>query len=254
MPDDFSVLFWPGTPPESLDAWVARSVGKPVVAWDLRLVDAQPPAAVGDFIASHRLDNLGSTFSGLKALVSSEPSDSLNVLVAFDHEEIGSGTAEGAHGDFLRSVLTRIVGEEQLPVVIAKSYGISCDAAQGYHPNWPGKYDPAHAPKLGAGVSLKRSPGYLYATDLTACRPIQKACAKLGIQLQCMMNRNDLRGGSTIGPPLSATLGLVTADMGQPLLAMHSIRELVAMKDVDDTTTLFKELYTHFDEYRPLLQ
>jgi hypothetical protein len=146
-------------------------------------MDAQRPAAVGEFIASHRLDNLGSTFSGLVALISSEPSDSLNVLVVFDHEEIGSDTAEGARGTFLQQVLKRLVDPQQLPIVLAKSYGISCDAAQGYHPNFPGKFDPAHAPKLGAGVSLKRSPGYLYATDLTACRPVQKASAKLGSNL-----------------------------------------------------------------------
>jgi aspartyl aminopeptidase len=247
----FSLSFGGG----SLKDFLREKIGKEVVSWELSCVDGEGPVVVGlngEFVASPRLDNQASTFSGLEAFVATEPNGWLNVLAVFDHEEVGSLTLEGARGMWVKEVLETIIGEEKFGEVMARSFAVSCDSAQAFHPNFPEKYDKEHAPVLGGGVALKRSPGYLYATDLASSLPIEKACKKLGIKLQVMMNRNDIAGGSTIGPAIALRLGVATVDLGQPLLAMHSIKELIAVKDVDDTTALFTELFAHFDEYRIL--
>jgi len=52
--------------------------------------------------------------------------------------------------------------------------------------------------------------------------------------------RNDLPCGSTIGPIMSAKLGLATVDVGCPQLSMHSVREMCCVSGLDQATSLFK--------------
>ena len=54
------------------------------------------------------------------------------------------------------------------------------------------------------------------------------------------MIRQDMACGSTIGPISSAKLGIPTVDLGQPLLSMHSIREMVDTTSVYQSIVLFK--------------
>ena len=56
-------------------------------------------------------------------------------------------------------------------------------------------------------------------------------CADRGIPVQYYMNRADLPGGSTVGSMASALLAMPAADVGVPLLAMHSARELMGTVD-----------------------
>lgn len=52
--------------------------------------------------------------------------------------------------------------------------------------------------------------------------------------------RNDSTCGSTIGPIMSAKLGMATVDVGAPQLAMHSIREMGDTTSVVHATNLFR--------------
>ncbi len=78
--------------------------------FDLVLADTQPAASTGsDWIASPRLDNLGSCHGATHALLDAAGTTHTQLLVANDHEEVGSGSAEGARGSFLEDVLRRLV-------------------------------------------------------------------------------------------------------------------------------------------------
>ena len=65
----------------------------------------------------------------------------------------------------------------------------------------------------------------------------------LGLKLQTFHNRNDKQGGSTIGPIASANLGIRSIDVGEPILAMHSIRELGGIEDHMDAYKIYKRFY-----------
>jgi len=224
-----------------------------ILDYDLSFVDGNPPAIIGarsEFVSSMRIDNLGSTFCALKAFLDSTPKDVLNVFVVFDHEEVGSASHVGAKSDLLFSFFERVVGTENLPSFIAKSLVISSDNAHAYHPNFMEKYEDLHSPILGNGVVLKRSPGANYATDIVSEYPLRRASEVSNSPLQFLINRNDIIGGSTIGPHVSTILGIPTVDIGLPQLSMHSIRELVASKDVEYLIELLKVLYNDYESYR----
>lgn len=246
-----------GTDPKlRLDEYIAKSCNISVGDIDsveAAFVDAQPPSLVGtkgDFVASQRIDNLGSTFCALKAFLKSKPKNTLNVLVVFDHEEIGSATRHGAKSDLLSSFLERAVGKEELPAFVARSLVVSSDNAHAIHPNFSAKHEEMHAPKLGGGPVIKRSPGAAYATDSTSMFALKRAAGIVKVPLQDLINRNDTPSGSTIGPHVSALVGIPTVDIGQPQLAMHSVRELVAVKDIDYLIDLLECLYNNYDECR----
>ena len=57
------------------------------------------------------------------------------------------------------------------------------------------------------------------------------------------MARSDLGCGSTIGPAAAARLGIAVADLGAPMLSMHSARECMATADV---TSYVRLLAAHF--------
>jgi aspartyl aminopeptidase len=68
-------------------------------------------------------------------------------------------------------------------------------------------------------------------------------CGRAGVGFQKFLIRSDLSCGSTIGPGLSAQLGVETVDMGNAIWAMHSIRETTGMEDIGRAIAVFSELF-----------
>jgi aspartyl aminopeptidase len=52
------------------------------------------------------------------------------------------------------------------------------------------------------------------------------------VPTQHFVSRADLPCGSTIGPLSATRLGIATVDVGNPMLAMHSCRELASEADI----------------------
>ena len=205
---------------------------------DLVLADTQPAADTNTgWIAAPRLDNLSSCHAGLHALLAAAPAAHTQVLVGNDHEEVGSGSAEGARGPFLGDVLSRLVaatGDSDPQAVLqmlARSRLASSDAAHAVHPNYADRHEPAHWPTLGGGPVLKVNANQSYATDARSGGWFAARCADAGVPLQHFVTRGDLPCGSTIGPLTATRLGISTVDVGAPLLGMHSVRELGAAAD-----------------------
>ena len=230
-------------------ALVAGVAHDEVVGHDLVLTDSQPAAETGadsSWIAAPRLDNQGSCHSATLALLAAAPAAHTQVLVANDHEEVGSGSAEGARGSFLADVLARLVAAtgdrdldglrpydpQDLHRAVAQSRLVSADMAHALHPNFADRHEPDHAPALGGGPVLKLNANQSYATDAGTGGWFAARCADAGVPLQHFVSRADLPCGSTIGPLTATRLGIATVDVGSPLLGMHSCRELVSAVDV----------------------
>lgn len=209
------------------------------LGFDLVLADSQPAGTTGsDWIAAPRLDNLGSCHSGLHALLAAQPAAHTSALVANDHEEVGSGSAEGARGSFLADVLQRLVAATGDPdpqgfhQAMARSRLVSADMAHAVHPNYADRHEPSHTPALGGGPVLKHNANQSYATDAGTASWFAERAAEAGVPVQHFVTRADLPCGSTIGPLTATRLGIATVDVGSPMLAMHSCRELASAEDV----------------------
>jgi aspartyl aminopeptidase len=232
-----------------------------VSAFDLCLRDATPATLLGHedaFIASGRIDNLVSTYAGLSALLdATEPHPSTKVLVLYDHEEVGSRSFAGAQSTLLGDVLTRLANRlsptdsEASYRAMAASLLLSADMAHALHPNYNDKHDDLHRPLLGRGPVLKSNAGQSYATDSVSAAAIHDAASRANIELQRFVTRSDMPCGSTIGPLAASRQGIRTVDIGNPMLAMHSCRELCAASDIVPYTQLMHEWYRTTREREP---
>ncbi|MBV1914068.1 MAG: M18 family aminopeptidase [Pseudomonadales bacterium] len=217
-----------------------------VLDYELCFYDTQPPALVGyneEFIASARLDNLLSCYLGLKGLIDSDRSQ-CSLLVCNDHEEVGSVSASGAQGPFLKSVLERICGNaETLSRTLHHSTMISADNAHGVHPNFQAKHDENHGPLLNQGPVIKINANQRYATNSETSALFRQICNAIDVPVQAFVTRTDMGCGSTIGPITAAELGVKTLDVGVPTFAMHSIRELAGSEDTYNLYRVAKKFY-----------
>ena len=205
-----------------------------VQAFELSFYDTQPARLIGwheEFIASARLDNLLSCYTGMCALRDAE-SNVAQLLVCNDHEEVGSGSTSGARGNFLESVLQRLLGDHETQArALAQSLLISTDNAHAVHPNFADKHDAKHGPIINEGPVLKTNANQAYATNSESAAVFRIAAEKAGVPVQAFVARADLGCGSTIGPLAATRLGIRTVDVGVPTFAMHSIRELAGTLD-----------------------
>ncbi len=207
--------------------------------YDLYLYDVQPGTLLGrdeEYVCIGRIDNLAMCHSVVQALIDSKPSDATQIGMFFDNEEIGSRTLQGADSTFTRGLLERIVAVEggkgdDIFRAIAKSFLVSADGAHAFHPNFPDKHDAGYAPVLNGGPVIKISANYRYATTAESASVFEEMCKKHDIPCQKMINRSDMPSGSTIGPMSSAHLSMKAVDVGNPMLAMHSVRETAGVMD-----------------------
>jgi len=154
------------------------------------------------------------------------------LFIATDHEEVGSASACGAQGPFLKSVLERLTNDaDTLTQMITRSSMISCDNAHGIHPNYADKHDQNHGPILNKGLVIKINNNQRYATNSISSAKFKQVCEKAGVPTQTFVVRSDMGCGSTIGPITATELGIETIDIGAPQWAMHSIRETAGSDD-----------------------
>jgi len=234
--------------------WLKEETGVSgkILSWDLFLFDAEKSSFGGmqnEFIYAPRLDNLASVHASFEALQLSTITDNeVQMAVYFQHEEIGSESQNGASSNFLEVTLKRIHAfvsdkEEAYYQAIARSFFISADMAHAVHPSYAGRHDANHQPQLSAGPVIKSNANMRYATDALSIAKFKQWCHKADVPFQDFCSRNDIGCGSTIGPMVAANLGMPTIDVGNPMLSMHSIREMCGTQDHEYIIEVFTAFY-----------
>jgi len=225
-----------------------------IAAWELHVCDTQAGTLYGEneeFYADSQLDNLASCHSALNALLSDSAlkSDQINVCAFFDHEEIGSNSHKGADGSFLPDVLERIadglkLSTEDYKRALSNSFMISADMAHAYQPNFPTAYEPEHKVLVNKGPVIKVNANIRYASNSASQAYFIHLCEQANVPYQQYSHRTDLGCGSTIGPMTSARLGINAVDVGNPMWAMHSIRESAGVLDHHYITRVFSQFFS----------
>lgn len=218
---------------------------------DLFLYDPKPAALVGfgeELIVSGRLDNLAMTHAILSAILEVDAPESTAVAIFYDHEEIGSRTPQGALSSLLPEVLDRLalalgLSREEYYLALRKSYLISCDMAHAFHPNYPEKYDPDYVAVMNQGPVIKLNADFRYSSTADSSQRFIQICDEAGVPFQRFLVRSDMPCGSTVGPLVSAALGISALDIGNPMWAMHSIRETAGTKDHKALIKALKHYY-----------
>ncbi|MFZ2781720.1 MAG: M18 family aminopeptidase [Rectinemataceae bacterium] len=207
----------------------------------------------GGIVNGPRLDDLAGCQAVAEAFIASAATEHGQVACFLDAEEVGSMTAQGADSSFLRDVLARIciasgAAAQDFYRALARSFCISVDAAQAWHPAFPEKFDERYAPLLNAGPAVKAGANWRYATDAIAEARFRTACTASGVRCQKYMSRPDIAPGSTIGPITSAHLGVKTVDIGHPMLSMHAVRETIGAHDHADMIAVIAASYARSPE------
>ena len=207
--------------------------------YELYLYNMDAPAHVGlhgEFISSPRLDDTTAVSAIIHGLIAGCPKNTVSLAALFDNEEVGSQTKQGADASTLNFVLEKIwasFGKSSVECYsdISDSMILSIDVGHGYHPNYPATFDITSFPVLGKGFVIKTDSNQRYAWDCEATGAMIQLCRHFNIPFQRFAKRSNMAGGGTIASLISSHIPLKTVDIGVPLLAMHSSRELMGAAD-----------------------
>eukprot|EP00038_Savillea_parva_P011003 m.194395 g.194395 ORF g.194395 m.194395 type:complete len:480 (-) comp19178_c0_seq1:19-1458(-) len=249
---------------------VAEELGvaaKDIKDLELSLCDTQPAQIWGigsEFLSSPRLDNQVHCFTSTDALIehatlSLTDDNGVSMIALFDHEEVGSRSAQGAGSPIFRDAIVRVnealtakMGastSEGFKRALSHSMLLSADVAHAIHPNYASKHEGNHQPLLNGGTVLKTNSSTRYATDAISGFFFRELARRGKQAFQEFVVRNDCPCGTTIGPIIAANTGLRTADIGVPSLSMHSIRETVGTADIANNRIILR---TFFGQYNAL--
>ena len=121
---------------------------------------------------------------------------------------------------------------------------VSADNAHAFHPNYASKYDPTNHPALGGGPCIKINANCKYMSDAHSAAIFKALCIEAGQPYQYFVNHSDVAGGSTLGNILTGQIDIEGVDVGNPLLAMHSVRETASCADHVSMIEVMKQFFS----------
>lgn len=196
-----------------------------------------------------RIDDKICTYVATEALIETSDdiveSPTLTIVAGFDTEELGSLSRQGARGNLLDSVVTRILNGSDIDEkdFWANSFFCSADVTHAVNPNFDSIYLDEHKPLFNTGITLAQDPNAHMITTGVTTAFITELAKRTDNTIQQFQIRNDSRSGGTIGPYISSKTGVRGVDIGIAQWSMHSIRATVGSKDVWLGVRFFKSFY-----------
>lgn len=222
-----------------------------ILGCDLYLYNCESGVIFGaenEFFASGRIDNLENVYLSLNAFLNSSDTGMLKIFAAFDNEETGSLTNNGAESTLFGDTMERInealgINKAEYLKRLASSFILSADNAHATHPNYINKADIVNKPKLNGGVVIKYNASGRYTTDAVSSAIVKELCGRADVPWQEYHNRSDIAGGSTLGNLMNRHISVHSADVGLAQLAMHSAFETAGVKDLEYMERFMTEFY-----------
>ena len=232
--------FWP---------LMEKNAGGKILGHDLYVYVRQKSSVWGidgEFISGPALDDLACAWGTVVGFLNARDNEAVPVFCAFDDEEVGSNSPQGAASTILEFTLERICDALGLDIhrMLAQSFLVSADNAHALHPSHPELADKANAPIMGRGVVLKFNAAQRYTTDGVSASIFRRICNQAGVPLQTFTNRPDIKGGSTLGHISLTHVSVPTADIGLPQVAMHSCYETAAVADLAHLELAMTEFFS----------
>ncbi|KAF8536681.1 peptidase M18 aminopeptidase I [Trichophaea hybrida] len=234
-----------------------------ILNWELELYEFTPGCVGGlskELLFAPRIDDKLCSWSALEGLIEAskdlEGGGTINMCALFDDEEIGSKLRQGAMSNLLSGCVERIVetfskackaGANVLSQTYANSFLLSADVTHAVNPNFLNAYLQDHSPKLNVGITIAADSNGHMTTDAISSAVLQRIAEKSGHTLQVFQIRNDSRSGGTVGPMLSAAMGVRAIDAGMAQLSMHSIRAACGSLDPGLGVQIFTGFYEHYE-------
>jgi len=232
-----------------------------IISWELELYEFAPGQLGGlskELLFAPRLDDKLCSWGALEGIIEAskdlEQRGTINACALFDDEEIGSGLRQGARSNLLSSTIERIIeyfcdnSSNAVGQTYANSFLLSADVIHAVNPCFLDAYLPDHMPRLNVGIVVSADANGNMTTDAVSSALLHRIAEKSGHQLQIFQIRNDSRSGGTVGPMLSAAMGVRAIDAGMPQLSMHSIRAACGSRDPGLGVQIFTGFYQYFEE------
>lgn len=221
-----------------------------ILDYELYLYNTDKAQCVGindEFLSSPRIDNLASCFALIGGLSETYRKSGINIVALFDNEEVGSRSKQGADSMMLLDLIENIVKKSgytsSITSLYDRSFLMSVDGAHALHSNYVEKYDITNEISLGEGIALKISSSQRYLSDTFGMAVIVNLLDDAKIKYQKIVNRSGMPGGQTLGPIVSSYIPVHGVDLGIPMLAMHSAREMASVKDI---SSLYRLITLYF--------
>ncbi|KIJ27306.1 hypothetical protein M422DRAFT_191185, partial [Sphaerobolus stellatus SS14] len=207
-----------------------------------------------EFIFVPRLDDKLCSWPALQGLIEASKDLSgrgtISMCALYDAEEIGSKLRTGAYSTLMSKLAFNLLTLQQsiLGQTYANSFLLSADVIHAVNNNFTNVYLPEHMPRLNVGLTVSCDPNGHMTTDSVSHTIMKRIADKSGHTLQVFQIRNDSRSGGTVGPTLSAAMGVRAVDAGIAQLSMHSIRAACGAKDPGLGVQIFTGFYQYFEE------
>lgn len=214
--------------------------------YDLFLYTTENPTYFGlkkECILSPRIDDLSCVYPALKGFINQKKNQNNTIFCAFNSEEIGSLTKEGADSSFLMDILKRITAEEEkeLSTILNNSTILSADNTHATHPNHPGNSDINNEALLNKGIVISKDSSS--TTDSITSSLFKGICEKAHVPYQDFVSKNDMTSGSTLSGISLRHVSIDSIDIGLGQLAMHGAKEIIGSKDSYYLYLAFKKFY-----------
>lgn len=214
--------------------------------FDLFLYSVESPRYFGkekSMIIAPRIDDLTCVYSSLEGFLEAKNEKNNNIFCAFNSEEVGSLTKEGADSSFLMDTLKRIASniEKDISSLVSNSTIISADNTHAIHPNHPGNSDINNGVFLNRGIVISKDSSS--TTDSITASIYKGICERAKVPYQDFSTKNDMTSGSTLSGISLRHVSIDSIDIGLAELAMHGAKEIVGSDDPFYLYLSFKEYY-----------